>query len=140
MAKAKQELVQPEEWLIRLATEEDGYARLVKESGGIARAAYRLATARNKVEAAGDPPTLEELQAAARLISSRIGREGALPITSLLVTDSDIASLRATQAAVETALRALPSSVPPAPSVQRRERARAERSRARQSRPSAPQV
>ncbi len=137
MAKAKQELVQPEEWLIRLATEEDGYARLVEESGGMARAAYRLASARCKVEAAGAPPTLEDLQAAARLLASRIGRGGALPITSLLVTDSDISSLRATQAAVETALRSMP---PPAPSVQRRERARADRSRARQSRPSAPQV
>ena len=136
-AKAKQEHVQPEEWLIRLATEEDGYARLVEESGGMARAAYRLASARSKVEAAGDPPTLDDFQAAARLLASRIGRGGALPITSLLVSDSDIASLRATQVAVETALRSLP---PPAPSAHRRERARAERSRARQSRPSAPQI
>jgi len=137
MAKAKQELVQPEEWLIRLATEEGGYARLVEESGGMARAAYRLASARCKVEAGGTPPTLEDLQAAARLLASRIGRGGTLPITSLLVSDSDIAALRATQAALETALRTLP---PPAPSATRRERARGERSRARQSRPSAPQV
>jgi len=137
MAKAKQELAQPEEWLIRLATEEGGYARLVEESGGMARAAYRLASARCKVEAGGTPPTLGDLQAAARLLATRIGRGGTLPITSLLVTDSNVATVRATQAAVETALRTLQ---PPAPTAPRRERARAERSRARQSRPSAPQI
>ncbi|HEX3777246.1 MAG TPA: hypothetical protein VHV51_22390 [Polyangiaceae bacterium] len=111
MNKAKLELTDPEEWLLYLAREDGGYARLVEEAGGSARAAYRLATARCKVEAERAQPTLEDLQAAARLIASRVGRGGALPITSVLTSDSDISGLRATHQALEDALRSL---APPA--------------------------
>jgi hypothetical protein len=126
MSKAKQELTDPEEWLLYLAREDGGYARLVEESGGMARAAYRLATARCVVESAGAPPTLEDLQAAARLLSARIGRGGALPITSVLMSDSDITALRATQQALEEALRSLPPPAQPSapPPNPRRERSR----------------
>lgn len=110
MTKAHEELTSPDEWLHRL--EREGYGRLVDESGGIARAAYRLARARCKVES-GAPPALDDLQAAARLLAARVGRGGALPITSVLASDADSSGLHATHAALESALRSLP---PPPPS------------------------
>ena len=79
MAKAHEEISSPEEWLRRLAAERDGYGQLVNESGGMARAAYRLARARCKVES-GAPPALDDLQAAARMLAARVGHGGALPI------------------------------------------------------------
>ena len=135
MAKAREELTNPEEWLRRLTNERDGYARLIDESGGSACAAYRVARARcTTVPPSGAPPTLEELQAAARLIASRVGRGGALPITSLLASDADVAGLHAVDAQVESAVRSLP---PPAPSSQARLALRSERKSEARSRPSA---
>jgi hypothetical protein len=134
MAKARVELTSPEEWLYLLAREQDGYARLIAESGGTARAAYRLASARCKVESeSGAPPTLEDLQAAARLLASRVGRGGALPITSVLASDADASALEAVHTSVQGALRTLP---PPAPSSQKRVASRSEARSA--ERPSAP--
>jgi len=69
--------------LTRLAAESDGYRRLVRESGGAGRAAYRLARARCSATL-GAEPRLEDLQAAAELLAARLGSGGALPITSLL--------------------------------------------------------
>lgn len=135
MAKANEELTQPQAWLRRIAEEQGGYARLISESGGAARAAYRLARARCKVELASTEPTLEELQAAARLLAARVGRGGALPITSVLASDADITGLQAVHSTVEGALRSQP---PPAPSSKQRRVSRGEaRNAEARSRPSA---
>src|SRR5262249_13020132 len=52
MTKSREEVSAPQEWLRHLADEPDGYSRLIRESGGMARAAYRLAQARCSVESA----------------------------------------------------------------------------------------
>ena len=137
MAKAYEELKNPAAWLGRLAEERAGYARLISESGGAARAAYRLARARCRVESvSGAEPTLEDLQAAARLLAARVGRGGALPITSVLASDADSSGLHSVHAAVQGALRSLP---PPAPSSRQRRSARGDTGKAEaRSRPSAP--
>lgn len=82
MRPTQQEFANPREWLTRLAQESDGYRRLVRESGGMGRAAYRLARAR--CAAFGGEPSLEDLQAAAELLSTRLGSGVTLPIKSLL--------------------------------------------------------
>ncbi len=117
MAKARQELTHPHEWLRHLASERDGYARLIAESGGSACAAFRIARARCAAESPDAIPTLEDLQAAARLLAGHVGRGGALPITSLLASDSDISGLLAVHSKVESVLSSLP---PPAPSSRER--------------------
>jgi hypothetical protein len=83
MRPTQQEFANPREWLTRLAEEKDGYRRLVRESGGTGRAAYRLARARCSSTLGGEP-CLEDLQAAAQLLATRLGSGGALPIKSLL--------------------------------------------------------
>ena len=98
MRPTQQEFADPKQWLQRLASEESGYSRLVSESGGTGRAAYRLARAH--IGAQGIEPQLEDLQAAAALLAARLGGEAALPIKSLLPSP-----------------RSLP---PPAPSSRRR--------------------
>jgi hypothetical protein len=91
-----------------------------------------LARARCKVESDA-PPALDDLQAAARLLAARVGRGGALPITSVLASDADASGLHATHAAVEGALRSLP---PPPPSSMRSASRRDARSTEARSRPS----
>ena len=113
MRPTQQEFASPREWLTRLAEESDGYRRLVRESGGTGRAAYRLARARCTATL-GREPDLEDLQAAAELLAARLGSGGALPIKSLLPSAK--------------------SSPPPTPSPDRRA---AEKSRARPARVSA---
>ena len=98
MRPTQQEFANPGEWLVRLSEEQHGYNRLVSESGGMGRAAYRLARAKSAAQ--GTEPCLDDLQAAAALLASRVGSGGALPIKSLL-----------------PAARSLP---PPAPSSRRR--------------------
>lgn len=84
------ELERPNEWLCTLDEELDGYEVLVTEAGGLARAAYRLASARCRAHrGAGETPTLRELQGAAVLIAQRLGVAGNLPITSLLANDCE---------------------------------------------------
>ena len=119
MRPTQQEFASPKEWLLKLAAEEQGYGRLVTESGGMGRAAYRLARAQSSAH--GTEPCLEEMQAAAALLASHLGGSGALPIKSLLPS-----------------ARSLPppatSSPPPAPSTRRR---RPSQSRPRGNRASA---
>jgi len=111
MRPTQQEFANPRAWLTQLAEDNDGYRRLVRESGGTGRAAYRLARARCSATL-GTEPRLDDLQAAAELLASRLGGGGSLPITSLL---------------------AGAKSAPPAPpSLDRRV---ANKSRARQSSP-----
>lgn len=83
MRPTRLEFANPREWLIGLAEERDGYRRLVDESQGFGRAAYRLARARCEATGAGEP-RLDDLQAAATLLANCLGSGGALPIRSLL--------------------------------------------------------
>lgn len=82
------ELLNPREWLAKLTADADGFSRLVRESGGIACAAYRLARARCSAES-NLGPQLHDLQAAAALISARLGRHSLLPISSSLPAPPD---------------------------------------------------
>jgi hypothetical protein len=137
MTKANEELTSPREWLRRFTEERDGYTRLVEESGGAARAAYRLARARCRAEStAGAEPTLEDLQAAHRLLAGRVGRGGALPITSVLACDADSSGLYAVHSTVQGALRSPP---PPPPSSLARSLSRDAQKVEAPSRPSASQ-
>jgi hypothetical protein len=62
------------EWLEGLDQRRDGYAHLLDESGGLARAAWRLARARCRVwSTPTEVPTRGELRAAARRIARRVG-------------------------------------------------------------------
>jgi hypothetical protein len=70
-----------------LAEEPDAYRMLVAYTGGFARAAYRVANVRCRLEGLGPTPTLRELQAAAQLIAHALGKSETLPITSLLASD-----------------------------------------------------
>jgi len=82
------ELSNPRQWLANVTADADGLSRLVRESGGMACAAYRLARARCSVES-GAAPQLQDLQAAAALISARLGRHSLLPISSSLPATPD---------------------------------------------------
>ena len=80
----------PSEWLRWLAEEPDAYQVLVAQAGGFARAAYRLASARCRVQGGGgETPTLRELQVAALMLAQRLGIVETLPITSLLASDCE---------------------------------------------------
>jgi len=151
MRPTQQEFANPREWLTELAEESDGYRRLVRESGGAGRAAYRLARARCSA-ALGGEPCLEDLQAAAQLLATKLGSGGALPIKSLLpaARPATPATSAAPPKSAALAKSAAPvakgapsmsksaapnaSSAPPAPSSA--ERHAASKSRARKSTPS----
>ena len=63
----------PIEWLNELIQERDGYRKLLRESGGLPEAAYKLATARClSREVATHVPTKVEVRAAAREIARRV--------------------------------------------------------------------
>lgn len=63
----------PSEWLNELVQARDGYRRLLSESGGLTRAAYRLALAKcMSWEHATHVPTRAEVRAAAREIARRV--------------------------------------------------------------------
>ena len=80
----------PNEWLRGLAQEHDAYRVLFAHAGGLARAAYRLASADCRARGGvGEMPTLCELQAAAALLAGQLGISESLPITSLLTNDCD---------------------------------------------------
>ena len=94
MSPIRLELERPSEWLRRLAEEPDAYQVLVVHSAGLARAAYRVASARCRVQGGlGATPTLRELQAAALTIAERLGILETLPITSLLANDCEAQGL-----------------------------------------------
>lgn len=121
------EFADPREWLIRLGSETDGFRRLVTESGGSARAAYRMARARCSASH-GAEPSLEDLQAAAASLAKRIGSSSQLPITSLLPPP------RSTPPAASVASLATVSAPPPAPSSLRKQTLSGSKSRPRASR------
>ena len=78
----------PAEWLRWLAENVDGYRLLLEESGGLARAAYRLARARCHARGGiGATPTLRELQIAALALARELGMSEGLPVSAMLVSD-----------------------------------------------------
>jgi hypothetical protein len=90
MSPTRLEHERPSEWLRWLAEEPDACEILVAHSGGLARAAYRLASARCRAQAGlGATPTLRELQAAALMLAQKLGILETLPITSLLANDCE---------------------------------------------------
>ena len=65
MLQRTQETERPHEWLRALRESKSGYADLLRESGDLVVAAYRLATARCRASALATPvPTLREVRAA----------------------------------------------------------------------------
>lgn len=94
MPSTRLEQDRPSEWLRQLSEELDGYRCLVAETGGLARAAYRLARAQCRVQGGlGQTPTLRELQAAALMLGQHLGILDTLPITSLLASDCEAQGL-----------------------------------------------
>jgi hypothetical protein len=90
MSPTRLEHERPSEWLRWLAEEPDAYELLVAHSGGLARAAYRVASARCRAQGGlGGTPTLRELQAAALMLAQRLGTLETLPITSLLASECE---------------------------------------------------
>jgi hypothetical protein len=78
----------PAEWLRWLAESPDGYRHLASQAGGLARAAYRLASARCRVHGdGGAKPTLRELQAAALMLGAQLG--DSVPVMALLANDCE---------------------------------------------------
>ena len=133
MRKTQLEIADPRAWLASLAVESEGYRRLVGESRGMARAAYRLARARCLVDF-DDAPRLEDLQAATAFLCARLGGHTVLPITSLLPPPLDAARTSSSVPAAPTARqegRPLERSFPPpAPSSLRLSQSRPQADRA----------
>ena len=87
MRITQEEREYPSEWLERLLEDRKACARLLLESGGLGKAAYRVARAQCSADTAGPgAPTVRQLSAAARLIAARTGREADLPISSAQAT------------------------------------------------------
>jgi hypothetical protein len=90
MSPTRLEHERPSEWLRWLEEEPEACQVLVAHSSGLARAAYRVASARCRVQGGlGAMPTLRELQAAALSLAQRLGVLETLPITSLLASDCE---------------------------------------------------
>ncbi len=90
MVASRLEHERPSEWLRWLAQEPNAYDVLVAHAGGMARAAYRLASARCRARGdVGATPTLRELQVAALTLAQQLGVVETLPITSLLANDCE---------------------------------------------------
>src|SRR5882724_776411 len=83
MRKTPLEIADPAQWLRQLSEDSAGYSQLVRESKGVARAAYRLARAQCSVET-GESPALPDLKAAAAQLAGRLGEQVSLPIESML--------------------------------------------------------
>ena len=88
MSPQRIELERPAEWLRWLAESPDGYRQLAVQAGGLARATFRLASARCRAH--GDAvPTLRELEAAAVLLAARLGMTEGFPVSALLASDCE---------------------------------------------------
>jgi len=78
------EVERPAEWLRLLDEQVDSYSRLILESGNLATAAYRLASAKRRVLGGSDGiPTWREVLASARLIAVRVPEYPEVPVASL---------------------------------------------------------
>lgn len=80
----------PYEWLLELSAKADGYRALLRESGSLARAAHRIATARCTVSVVSSSvPTAREVRAAAIEIIERGGVELPVPDRKALAFDCE---------------------------------------------------
>jgi hypothetical protein len=103
----------PSEWLRWLAEEPDAYQVLLEQAGGLARAAYRLASARCRARGdVGETPTLRELQAAALVMAGQLGLTESLPIGSMLANECEAQGLLVIRPMLTPSPRR-DSSVPP---------------------------
>lgn len=85
--------MRPIEWLLKLVSEDGGYARLLEDSGGLAPAAWKLAEARCRSrETSTHVPTKLEVRAAARDLSSKLGL-GDVPKSVILKHDCEARGL-----------------------------------------------
>ncbi len=92
MTSRREELERPSEWLRSLRESADGYAELLRESGEIAIAAYRVAAARCRAGSLATPvPNLREVHAAAREVQG--GLETPVPPMAALRDDCLVAGL-----------------------------------------------
>jgi hypothetical protein len=94
MFRFSDELDRPSEWLRRLEEDPALYEHLLSDSGGLARAAYRLARARCQAqEVSCRVPTLREVKAAAQSLVRHCGPIADLPLPSVLLLDCEQAGL-----------------------------------------------
>ena len=88
-----EEVERPAQWLRHLEEDMSNYGALVSESGSLAVAAHRLASARNRVQIPSAPvPTLSELKAAAEDIMRHFTSEASIH-AGVLVADCMMAGL-----------------------------------------------
>jgi hypothetical protein len=88
-----EELERPAQWLRQLDEDASNYSALVAESGSLAVAAHRLASARNRVQIPSAPvPTLSELKAAAEDIVRHFTSDASIH-AGVLVADCMLAGL-----------------------------------------------
>jgi hypothetical protein len=85
MLNGSDERERPTEWLRELAEERGNYAELVRSSQSFAEAAYRIASARLRVQPTGAArvPTAAELRVAAAEICRRTGLTVSYPVAQL---------------------------------------------------------
>ena len=85
--------MRPIEWLLNLISENDGYARLLEESGGLAPAAWKLAEARCRSrETSTHIPSKIEVRAAARDLAMKLGLDD-VPKSTFLQTECEARGL-----------------------------------------------
>ncbi|MEM9068609.1 MAG: hypothetical protein AAGE52_08890 [Myxococcota bacterium] len=81
--------MRPIEWLLEVTQFEDGFSRLLEESGGLPVAAWKLANARCRTrETSTSVPTRAEVRAAARHLASKLGL-GPVPPSAVLAADCE---------------------------------------------------
>jgi hypothetical protein len=94
MKRSTEENDRPAEWLRRFDEDAGRYHALVRESGGLAIAAYRLARAHCRVQPVPTGvPTHTELWAAARHISLRVPLHGTTECRTRLAAECEARGL-----------------------------------------------
>lgn len=82
------------EWLIELVSNPDAYKQLLDDSGSLAKAAHRLASAKCSVhEMSTNVPTMREVAAAAREIATKAGGSLTIPAPRSLASDCELEGL-----------------------------------------------
>ncbi len=88
-----EEIERPAQWLRHLGEDASHYRVLVEESGSLAVAAHRLASARNRIQIPSAPvPTLAELKTAAEEIVRQFDTDVSIH-AGVLVADCVMAGL-----------------------------------------------
>lgn len=82
--------MKPNEWLLEITATQDGYRRLLEETGSLAVAAWRLAVAKCLTQdVSTHVPSGREVRAAARQIIDRTGAGEPLPAVATLAFDCE---------------------------------------------------